>query len=93
MKRGAAASSPRATRSSRITRDSAASVTTLPAQTVSNSSGLVTRRRPGQQPASSGERLACHRHGLAVAQESVLGDVDLERSESPSLNVGHEPND
>ena len=47
MKRGAAASSPSATRSSRMARDRAASLTTVPAHTVSNSSALV-KSLPGR---------------------------------------------
>ena len=65
-------------------------MTTVPAQTLSNSSALVTSR-PGRRSssASSAKALRVTRDRLAVAQESMLGDIDLERSESPSLNVGH----
>ena len=49
--------------------------------------------RPAQQLGKQRERLARHGDGLAVAQKSVLGGIDLERSESPSLIVGHERND
>jgi hypothetical protein len=70
-------------------------VTTVPAQTESNSSPLVTQPAgPPQQLGEQRQGLLRHRDRLAVAQESMFGDIDLERSEAPSLNVsGHERND
>jgi hypothetical protein len=49
--------------------------------------------RPAQQFDEQRERLVRHGDGRAVAQKSVLGGIDLERSESTALNVGHERND